>query len=166
MTSANTCAIPACEKPRKGRNRLCSMHTARVARHGDVEYVTPPRRRDPVERFWEKVDRRSDDECWPWQGTVLSTGYGQFNVDGRKVMAHRYSYELNVNPAHLEPVTPHENWRRSSGPATLNVAKTTCPAGHEYDKTVKPANRNAYRICTTCAKESLRRSRANKAAAR
>lgn len=39
-------------------------------------------------RFWRKVDKRGEDECWPWTGTTLrKTGRGQVYVrrsDGRK----------------------------------------------------------------------------------
>ena len=31
------------------------------------------------ERFWEKVDRRGPDECWPW--TAYSDRYGYFRHD-------------------------------------------------------------------------------------
>jgi hypothetical protein len=43
---------------------------------------------DTERRFWSKVKRGNPDECWNWQGTILSTGYGQFNKQG----AHRLSY--------------------------------------------------------------------------
>ncbi len=29
-----------------------------------------PAPRDPVERFWESVDRRAPDECWLWTGNI------------------------------------------------------------------------------------------------
>lgn len=47
------------------------------------------------ERFWEKVDRRSDKECWNWLGYKDNEGYGIFGVGNRNTMpAHRFSYEL------------------------------------------------------------------------
>jgi hypothetical protein len=94
-------------------------------------------RRPVAERFWEKVDRRGPDECWPWTAATKGHGYGMFavaKVDGRVILrqAHRMAYELAVgpipegleidhtcsvrncvNPAHLEPVTHLENCRRT-----------------------------------------------------
>lgn len=46
------------------------------------------------ERFWEKVDCRSFDECWPWRNPKHPQGYGLFNVDGRPVLAHRVAFFL------------------------------------------------------------------------
>lgn len=49
----------------------------------------------PVElRFWEKVDIRSDDECWPWLAGVSKGGYGAFQDGTRLVKAHRMAYAL------------------------------------------------------------------------
>jgi len=80
------------------------------------------------ERFWSKVERGADDECWIWHGT-LTKGYGVLSRGGKglgNVRAHRAAYELLigpnpdnlhhvcrnkacVNPAHLERVTPGEH---------------------------------------------------------
>lgn len=68
--------------------------------------------------------------CWNWLGAI-NFGYGVYRVNGKKVKAHRYSYELvhgpvpiNTdldhlcrnrrcgNPDHLEKVARVENVRR------------------------------------------------------
>lgn len=36
--------------------------------------------------------------CWLWQGAVKGNGYGNVNIDGRTLMAHRVAYELHVGP--------------------------------------------------------------------
>ncbi len=46
------------------------------------------------ERFWEKVQKDSDDKCWKWIGGKFSNGYGQFYKNPCKITAHRFSYEL------------------------------------------------------------------------
>ena len=52
-------------------------------------------RRPVEERFWEKVDRRGPDECWPWTASRRNTaGHGAFG----KAVASRVAYELAVGP--------------------------------------------------------------------
>lgn len=48
--------------------------------------------------FWEKVDRRGDDECWPWLAAVVSSGYGNVRQGNRTRLAHVVAYELTVGP--------------------------------------------------------------------
>ncbi len=106
--------------------------------------------------------------------------YGQLGVDGTKVQAHRFAYELLVgpipdgleidhlcrvtacvNPAHLEPVTGQVNTLRGDTPAAKNAAKTHCPQGHVYS--VKNTGvGNGRRRCRTCGRERTRAARARK----
>lgn len=46
------------------------------------------------ERFWEKVDRGEPDECWEWQASTYTSGYGSININGYMTGAHRVAYEL------------------------------------------------------------------------
>lgn len=80
------------------------------------------------DRFWEKVDRGSEDECWEWQSCTHRRGYGHFWYSGRPRKAHRISYRMHkgaippgkqinhhcdnpscVNPSHLYAGSAQEN---------------------------------------------------------
>jgi len=81
-------------------------------------------------RFWAKVDRKSDSECWLWTAAKLPAGYGVIGSRGRQFYAHRLSYALAhgaipvgsvvrhscdtpacVNPSHLLVGTNRDNVR-------------------------------------------------------
>ena len=54
-------------------------------------------------RFWRKVDRRTDAECWPWLTSCRRDGYGQFDVQRgqhkpKALGAHRVAYALAIGP--------------------------------------------------------------------
>lgn len=105
--------------------------------------------------FWHLVgtqDRTySDDECWPWRGPNIPSGYGRFVSRDGNVAAHRHAYVLTngpipdglvvdhlcrnracVNPDHLEPVTHRTNILRGVGTGATNALKTHCSKGHPF----------------------------------
>lgn len=56
-------------------------------------------KRPLAERYWEKVDKRGSDECWPWIPAVRKDGYGQLGVGGgRSDVAHRVGFALVNGP--------------------------------------------------------------------
>lgn len=125
------------------------------------------------ERFWNRVDGGGPG-CWEWTGGQSGgpqEPYGRFRlVGGRKVLAHRFAYELLVgkvpdglvldhlcrnrlcvNPAHLEPVTVAENTMRSPVvPAALNARLTKCKRGHDFDSDNTLIRPDGRRACITC----------------
>jgi hypothetical protein len=52
----------------------------------------------PEIRFWRNVLRGRSDECWLWNGHLNTSGYGQFSVNGRLILGHRFSFEMRYGP--------------------------------------------------------------------
>ena len=74
--------------------KACRLHADWMNRGGYIRLA-------PADRFWSLVDKRSPDECWPWQGQLTKQGYGEFYVGGegyRSTTAQRAAYEFAVGP--------------------------------------------------------------------
>lgn len=54
-----------------------------------------PAARPIEERFWEKVVRHGDDECWGWRAYLDERGYGRVWLGNSMKYAHRISWRLN-----------------------------------------------------------------------
>jgi hypothetical protein len=57
--------------------------------------------RSLADRFWEKVDVRGPDECWPWTASMNHAGYGTINeggLHGSGLIASRVAWELVNGP--------------------------------------------------------------------
>jgi hypothetical protein len=50
------------------------------------------------ERFINKVNKNGKDGCWEWMASCINSGYGQIRVDGKGVLAHRFSYDHFIGP--------------------------------------------------------------------
>ncbi len=185
MTNSNSCKIAGCNTPVKARG-WCNKHYSRWRSNGDP-LVVQAIIGDDVTRFWSKVDRRGDDECWPWGGNIDIGGYGFFKVDGKMLKAHRWAYEQFVGPVpsdmtldhvkangctrrdcvnylrHLEVVTGRENTLRGDGPTAVNARKTYCSRRHELTPGNTFVRKNGQRMCRTCHREGTRARRAAQA---
>jgi hypothetical protein len=99
------CSIGTCELPVCARG-WCEMHYRRWQKSGDP-LVTKRILGDIEARFWSKVDRRGDDECWPWLDAPNSDGYGVFGIGQKVVKAHHWAYERFVAPIPFDEMPDH-----------------------------------------------------------
>lgn len=119
-------------------------------------------------RFLSKVEIVTESGCWIWMDAVHK--YGQFCFDNKRTLAHRFAYEFYkgpipqglqidhlcrvqscVNPHHLEAVTSRENTLRGTTGPALNVKKTHCKHGHEFNEENTLLVKNGLeRVCLKC----------------
>jgi hypothetical protein len=89
-------------------------------------------RRNEPDDVWKRVDVRDPEECWLWRGAIAG-GYGQIQIAGVKMPAHRAAFissfgthpgdlfvchrcdvKLCCNPTHLFLGTSSENLQDAS----------------------------------------------------
>lgn len=127
-------------------------------------------------RMWERIAVATCG-CWVWQGNLTAQGYGILGGKHKNRYVHRFVYEHLIgeipegleldhlcrvpaccNPAHLEPVTHHENVMRSPiAPAAINARKTHCKRGHPFDRPYEPGKGRTCEVCRKAYRRSYRR---------
>ena len=94
LCGAKQCTRPAAVK----RVGLCDKHFRRKL-HGHPVNEKSIYEKSADDRFWPKVLKLSNDECWLWQGKPDYWGYGRFAPGAKsniqEVRAHRFSYALH-----------------------------------------------------------------------
>ena len=130
----------------------------------------------------------SETECWEWDSSLNTGGYGQLTYKGRHYTAHRFAFSMLVglikkgmwvlhhcdnrrcvNPAHLYQGTAVNNrqdmlnrnrWQHPWG------QRTHCKQGHEYEVVGYRIDKNdGSRVCRACQRNYKREQRAAKKAA-
>lgn len=130
MTRA--CGVQDCVRPHEAKG-LCNAHYLRMRSGADLsEAIRVPM--SAKDRFWAKVDKRGEDDCWIWVGTTTVDHYGSFSHEGKTLRAHRVSYTWAlgripdgmqvdhkchqpscVNPGHLRLATNALNSQNRAG---------------------------------------------------
>ena len=119
------CSVDGCENKSIAKD-LCSKHYWRLRVHGAVSPTD--RMKGSVDRFWKKVDKKNESDCWEWTAQKSDAGYGRFRFNGGQ-LAHRYSFMIHngylpdssrhvmhicdnpgcVNPFHLKDGSRRDN---------------------------------------------------------
>lgn len=126
---------------------------------------TGPKPRPIESRFWEKVDKRDDNECWNWTAKLDKNGYGRIGLGGRdKGMARspRIAYLLCYG------VDPGDQWVLHScdnpscvNPKHLRLGSAGDNNKESFDKGRNPNPRlpgesNPYRKLTGTSVKEIR----------
>lgn len=137
---------------------------------------------DPWVRFWKYVKIDQVTGCWLWTGAKFQLGYGAFRVNNMQWRVHVWTWEQTngerprypkghrlegrvypldhfvcstrhcANPRHVRPVTDRENVLRSNSIQALNLAKTHCIRGHEFNDENTGRDGRGNRYCRRCEK--------------
>ena len=63
--------------------------------------------KDVIDRFWSKVDIKSEDECWEWLGPLRGKGYGYIVIEHKKIKANRFSWIITNGLIPTEKLVLH-----------------------------------------------------------
>jgi HNH endonuclease len=133
-------------------------------------------------RFWARVaiqDAGYETACLIWTGSRTKAGYGNLNLAGKYVLAHRVAFTARygeipkrldgdravldhlcrnracVNVDHLELVTNRINIIRSAKFQAI-AARTHCEKGHEFTPENTGRSKRGGRECIACRREQWR----------
>jgi len=111
-----TCTVAGCAAPAHRRG-WCQRHYTRWRRRGAPDAPVRPQVPSAAAQMAAGVQRGTADECWPWTGPRLPSGYGRLRGAGDRY-AHRESWA-----AVHGPIPPGVRiWHRCDWPPCCNVA--------------------------------------------
>lgn len=134
-----------------------------------------------IEFIESRIARIPFSGCWLWLGAVVESGYGQIDVQGKFVRAHRAVYEVLVgpipvgayllhrcdvpscvNPSHLYAGDQKRNIQDAIERGRFragwhNAEKTHCNRGHELNEENTGYNAKRHRFCKACHCATVKR---------
>lgn len=75
-----------------------------------------------IERFWSKVDKQGENDCWNWTRYCMADGYGVFGFKHKTLLTHRVSLRITKGlPPNDKPCALHlcKNNRQCCNPNHL-----------------------------------------------
>jgi hypothetical protein len=118
--------------------------------------------------FWSRIDPVGD--CWRWTGPLDKDGYARTKLHGKKIYAHRLSYELANGPMPRDKVSCHTCRLRScvnphhvyAGTVRDNVMDAIRDGTHRSLREVPPPRRREehyHAVLTTDKAREMRCAR-------
>lgn len=179
------CSVEGCAKLVKGHGRICSMHTARKARHGSYLTAVPPQERhhmtdSPTYGSWRAMLKRCTNPKHPAYASYGGRGitvcerwlhsFQNFLEDMGERPAgktlDRKNNDLGYSPANCRWATWNEQARNKRTPTEPRVrgSHTVCMRGHEFtpETTYVYVGARTFRQCRVCRAEDSANYRARK----
>jgi hypothetical protein len=92
-TTERKCSIEGCELKHEARG-YCKKHYTRWVRHGNA--LANKQKRPLIDRFNERYTPVPGSGCWLWTAALTAPdGYGSLMQDGKRILAHRFSWEYH-----------------------------------------------------------------------
>ena len=88
------------------REKRRAYERSLYARHKNGIVGNPGRPANTPELLWSKVEKKGEDECWPWQG-YNNGKYGRVEINDKSYYAHRVIFNL-ANPGKIDLNAPKD----------------------------------------------------------